>query len=262
MDLGLNYEMSRLKVMGDATADRKLRFWKPSITLDWDAGNRWQTQFILRRTVAQLNFFDFISAADLASTEVNGGNANLQPQRSWEARLSAEHPLFGQGKVRLELGYNLISLLQDRILTPEGFDAPGNIGTGNRCMQISLSTRRSIASGRACARSSMAMSKVLASKIQYPGNCVTSAAHFRAGPGRGYSSRHRQDCLRAFDWETDRPFYLAFCTRCPHGAVSIPRSQAPTPSWIFRPRADQTVTLTFTDISNAGAFRDLTTFLP
>ena len=30
----------------------------------------------------------------------------------------------------------------------------------------------------------------------------------------------------------------------------------------YRPRADQTVTLTFTDISNAGAFRDLLTFVP
>ena len=40
--------------------------------------------------------------------------------------------MFKQGKARLELGYNLISLLQDRILTPEGFDAPGNIGTGRQ----------------------------------------------------------------------------------------------------------------------------------
>ena len=132
MDLGLNYEMSHLKVSGDAIADRKLQFPKPSLTLDWDAGGGWHGQMILRRTVAQLDFFDFISVADLASSQVSGGNANLQPQRSWEGRLSAEHPLFGQGKARLELGYNLISMLQDRILTPEGFDAPGNIGTGRQ----------------------------------------------------------------------------------------------------------------------------------
>lgn len=132
MDLGLNYEMSHLKVSGDATADRKLQFPKPSITLDWQPGGGWDSELILRRTVAQLDFYDFISAADLASNQVNGGNANLQPQRSWEGRFSVEHPLFGQGKARLEFGYNLISLLQDRILTPEGFDAPGNIGTGRQ----------------------------------------------------------------------------------------------------------------------------------
>jgi hypothetical protein len=132
IDLGLNYEMSHLKVSGDATADRKLQFPKPSITVDWQPGGGWHTQLILRRTVAQLDFFDFISAADLASNQINGGNANLQPQRDWEGRFSVEHPLFGQGKMRLELGYNLISLLQDRILTPDGFDAPGNIGTGRQ----------------------------------------------------------------------------------------------------------------------------------
>jgi hypothetical protein len=47
-----------------------------------------------------------------------------------------EHPLFGQGKVRLEFGYNLISMLQDRILICDAenncFDAPGNIGTGRQ----------------------------------------------------------------------------------------------------------------------------------
>jgi hypothetical protein len=132
VDLGFNYEMSHLQVTGDATADRKLQFPKPSITLDWQPGGGWHSQLILRRTVAQLNFFDFISVADLASNEVSGGNANLQPQRSWEGRFSVEHPLFKQGKARFELGYNFISLLQDRILTVDGFDAPGNIGTGRQ----------------------------------------------------------------------------------------------------------------------------------
>ncbi|HEX8840908.1 MAG TPA: hypothetical protein VF757_01280, partial [Sphingomicrobium sp.] len=121
-----------LKVSGDATADRKLKFPKPSITLDWQPGGGWHSQLILRRTVAQLDFYDFISAAELSVGRVNGGNANLQPQRAWEGRFSLERPLLGQGKARLELGYNLISLLQDRILTPEGFDAPGNIGTGRQ----------------------------------------------------------------------------------------------------------------------------------
>jgi hypothetical protein len=132
MDLGLNYEMSHLKVSGDATADRKLRFLKPSVTLDWTPGGGWHAQAILRRTVAQLDFYDFISAADLASGQISGGNADLLPQRTWEGRVSVEHLLFGQGQARLELGYNLVSLLQDRILTPEGFDSPGNIGTGRQ----------------------------------------------------------------------------------------------------------------------------------
>lgn len=132
VDAGLNYELSDLKVRGDATADRVLKFWKPSLTVDWKPGNGWHTQVSVRRTVAQLEFFDFISSAQLSDDRVSGGNANLQPQRAWEVRATVDRPLFGSGLVKLDVGYDHISMLQDRILTEEGFDAPGNIGTGKR----------------------------------------------------------------------------------------------------------------------------------
>jgi hypothetical protein len=136
MDAALNYEMSKLKVRGDALADRSLKFLKPSLTLDWQPGGGWHAQAILRRTVAQLDFFDFVSSAELSVGRVNGGNANLQPQRTWEGRLLVEHPILSEGKVRLELGYDLVSMLQDRILifdeNNKPFDAPGNLGTGRR----------------------------------------------------------------------------------------------------------------------------------
>ena len=137
MDAGLNFEFSHLTVTGDASADRKLKFLKPSITFDWQAPFALHTQFILRRTVAQLDFFDFVSSADLSvGGRVNGGNADLQPQRTWETHFVVDHPVFKIGQVRLELGYNLVSLLQDRVLVfdNEGnaFDAPGNLGTGRQ----------------------------------------------------------------------------------------------------------------------------------
>lgn len=139
VDGGLRYEYSHLTVTGDAFADRTLRFWKPSITLDWKPGGGWHAQFSVKRTVAQLNFFDFVTVADLSGDRVNAGNAELQPQRAWEFRLTTERPILGDGLAKLELGYDHISLLQDRVLIcneVEGeedeicFDAPGNIGTG------------------------------------------------------------------------------------------------------------------------------------
>ena len=136
LDGGLNFEMSTLKVRGDAIADRSLKFLKPNLTLDWQPGNDWHFQLIARRTVAQLDFYDFVSSAELSNDRVNGGNANLVPQRTWEGRFVAEHPLFKNGKVRLEAGTDIVSMLQDRILVfdDEGnaFDAPGNLGTGRR----------------------------------------------------------------------------------------------------------------------------------
>nr|NUR37027.1 TonB-dependent receptor plug domain-containing protein [Sphingomonas sp.] len=136
VDGGVNYEFSNLKVRGDATADRTLKFLKPNLTLDWKPGGGWHTQFSVRRTVAQLDFYDFISFGELSTNRVNGSNADLQPQRAWEFRASLEHPLLGDGLFKLDLGHDLVSLLQDRILVFDeagnAFDAPGNLGTGRR----------------------------------------------------------------------------------------------------------------------------------
>ena len=132
LDASVAFETSKLKVSGDANQQRVLRFLKPSVTLDWKPRGGWHAQVVARRKVAQLDFFDFISNAELSTSRVNGGNADLQPQRSWELRGTLEHPLLGKGQAKLEAGYDRVQMLQDRVLTAEGFDAPGNLGTGTR----------------------------------------------------------------------------------------------------------------------------------
>ena len=130
MDLGLTFEASRLTVSGDTEAERVLKFLKPKAVFDWKPKGPWRAQLALARTVAQLDFEDFISSAELANDRVDAGNADLVPQRAWEALLTVERQVLGDGLAKVEAGYNRISLLQDRVPTPEGFDAPGNIGTG------------------------------------------------------------------------------------------------------------------------------------
>ncbi|MFL6763579.1 MAG: TonB-dependent receptor plug domain-containing protein [Sphingomicrobium sp.] len=136
LDGGVNYEFSNLKVSGDAQAQRTLKFLKPNLTLDWKPGGGWRTQLSVRRTVAQLNFYDFISVGDLSARRVTGSNADLQPQRAWEFRASIEHPLLGDGLFKLDLGHDLVSKLQDQILIFDdrgnAFSGPGNLGTGTR----------------------------------------------------------------------------------------------------------------------------------
>jgi hypothetical protein len=133
---GVNYEFSNLTVGGDASADRTLKFPKPNLTLDWKPGGGWHTQFSVRRTVAQLNFYDFISSADFSNKRLTGSNADLQPQRAWEFRASVDRPLLGDGLLKFDLGYDLVSLLQDQILIFDdkgnAFSGPGNLGTGKR----------------------------------------------------------------------------------------------------------------------------------
>ena len=131
IDAGLNGETSYLTVRGDAEASRRLSYLKPRVAIDWKAGPRWRVQASVKRTVAQLQFGDFISAAELSTDRVNGGNASLLPQRVWEFRASAERPILGDGLVRIETGYSRIEQVQDRVPTPEGYDAPGNLGDGS-----------------------------------------------------------------------------------------------------------------------------------
>jgi hypothetical protein len=134
IDGGLTYEYSSIRVRGDTEADRSLRFWKPSLTLDWKGNKGWHGQISVKRTVAQLDFYDFISSAELSTDRVNAGNPDLVPQQAWEFRGMIEHPLLGDGVARMDVGYDLINDVQDRILIFDdegnGFDAPGNIGTG------------------------------------------------------------------------------------------------------------------------------------
>ncbi|MEP6784414.1 MAG: hypothetical protein ABI898_01590 [Sphingomonadales bacterium] len=131
LDVGLTYEVSRLTVSGDASAQRSLQFLKPKATLDWRPEGGWRVQLSAERTVAQLRFEDFISSAELSSDRVNAGNAELVPQRAWQLRATIERTILGDGLVRLEFGHDFVSMVQDRIPTPEGFDAPGNLGDGS-----------------------------------------------------------------------------------------------------------------------------------
>jgi outer membrane receptor protein involved in Fe transport len=132
VDGGLRFEFSKLTVTGDTEAERSLRFLKPNVAIDWKPAEGWHARLSVRRTVAQLNFYDFISVAELSADRVNAGNAELLPQRTWEVRATVDKQILGDGLIKLDLGLDRVSLLQDQILTEEGFSAPGNIGTGRR----------------------------------------------------------------------------------------------------------------------------------
>lgn len=140
LDLGANFELSRLRVTGDVSAERTLRFLKPKASLDWTPDG-WHIQLGVKRTVAQLQFADFVSGASFDTGQIDGGNADLQPQRKWEFLVSAARNILGDGRMKIDLGYNSVSMVQDRIpilivdpVTEEavnsGFDAPGNLGSG------------------------------------------------------------------------------------------------------------------------------------
>jgi hypothetical protein len=259
LDLGLTYEVSRLTVSGDAEAERVLKFLKPKASLDYRDSSGWHAQLSIARTVAQLNFDDFISTAELTNDRVNGGNADLVPQRAWEILATLEQPILGDGVVKVQAGYNRISLVQDRIPTPEGFDSPGNLGDGR--MLILKSTidaplgRLGIKGGRLTVNSSLVDSSVedpyTFRKRRFSGSNLYSAdASFRQDLGK---------------WAYGATFYVnspTFFFR--QNEIDRPSSDNPyvTAFVEYRPSPKTTITFSLDNATDAPAFRSRTFFSP
>ena len=240
MDAALNYEISRLKVRGDALADRSLKFLKPSMTLDWQPGGGWHVQAIARRTVAQLDFFDFVSSAELSVGRVNGGNANLVPQRAWENRLLIEHP--SSARARSAWSWPTTSSASCRTAsscsttrmcrsTRRAISAPAACN-----MRTSPSTPRSTGCGRACGSAFTARSSARGSRTRSRTSNGTSAASFRAGSGMPTSGAMRGNSLMACHCQRLPAHHLLPHRRVRHELQYAALCSRPSPN-TGRPRA-------------------------
>ena len=259
LDMGLTYEASRLTVSGDAEAERVLKFLKPKASLDYRDPSGWHAQLSVARTVAQLNFDDFISTAELTNDRVNGGNADLVPQRAWEILATLEQPILGDGVVKVQAGYNRISLVQDRIPTPEGFDAPGNLGNGRSLILKSTIDaplgRLGIKGGRLTVNSSLIDTSVedpyTLRKRQFSGfNLFSADASFRQDLGKwayGATFYYNEPTFFFRQNEIDRPW-----GRQPYVTAFVE----------YRPSPKTTITLSLDNATNTPASRERTFFDP
>lgn len=259
LDMGLTYEASRLTVSGDAEAERVLKFLKPKASLDYRDPSGWHAQLSVARTVAQLNFDDFISTAELTNDRVNGGNADLVPQRAWEILATLEQPILGDGVVKVQAGYNRISLVQDRIPTPEGFDAPGNLGNGRSLILKSTIDaplgRLGIKGGRLTVNSSLIDTSVedpyTFRKRQFSGfNLYSADASFRQDLGKwayGATFYYNEPNFFFRQNEIDRPW----------------GSQPYVTAFVeYRPSPKTTITLSLDNATDTSASRERTFFTP
>jgi hypothetical protein len=259
VDAGLTFEGSRLTVSGDTTAERQLRFFKPRLVLDWRPFGKLRTQLALTRTVAQLDFYDFISAAELANDRVTGGNANLLPQRAWEVLATIEQPILGDGLAKLELAYQAIEQVQDRVPTPEGFDAPGNLGNGTlmfaRATLDAPLQRFGIRGGRLTVNST-----IRDSNVEDP---YTLRNRFFSNFSKWeLEARFRQD-LGQFAWGisyfgSPRRFFFR------RDEIDVPNGLEPYTQLFgeYRPTAKTTVTLLFDNLFQVAGTRERTFFRP
>ncbi|MEZ5995086.1 MAG: TonB-dependent receptor [Hyphomonadaceae bacterium] len=141
LETRLAWETSTLTFTGDTNQTVELSYWKPSVQLSRTFGGNDQIRARIYRDVGQLDFGDFVSAADVTNALINGGNPDLAPQTSWIAELGADFRFDGGAALGLTLSRRMISDVADvvKIVDDAGtpspaddiiYDAPGNIGDG------------------------------------------------------------------------------------------------------------------------------------
>jgi outer membrane receptor protein involved in Fe transport len=134
-ELGLRYETSVIRQRGDTNNSREFSYLKPRAILVYDLSPNTQIRLSAERRVGQLQFGSFSAYSDLLLNTVTAGNANLEPDRTWQYDATIEQRFWEGGAVSLSYQRRDIQKLVDRvvIVTPTRiFDAPGNIGNGTR----------------------------------------------------------------------------------------------------------------------------------
>lgn len=125
-------EASTITQTGGFAEDRSFFFWKPSLTLTYSPQPKTQLRARALRQVAQLNFFDFVSRADLGDVELSLGNPNLVPERTLTVDMTLERRFGSFGVLTVTGFHDRIDDVQD-VLPLEGIlEVPGNIGSGRR----------------------------------------------------------------------------------------------------------------------------------
>ncbi len=132
LETGLKFETSRLSQSGDASRTRHFSFPKPSFTLSHNISEKNQLRFSAERTVAQLNFNDFVTSVNLIDDLTDVGNPELEPDRAWVLKGEWERRFAQKGSVTFSVRRDWITQVQGRVPFAGVFDAPGNLGGATR----------------------------------------------------------------------------------------------------------------------------------
>jgi hypothetical protein len=140
-DIALAIERSTIEQTGDVDNSRTFTFAKPRISLTYVTSDVTQWRLRLEQEVGQLNFFDFVSSANLDDGDVDIGNPELQPDRTFVVEGTYERRFGEIGVISATLFYNDVTDLLDLIPTGPTTEARGNIGDGQRYgTEINFST--------------------------------------------------------------------------------------------------------------------------
>ncbi|TPW03269.1 MAG: TonB-dependent receptor [bacterium] len=162
---GLRVEVSEISQSGDSDQSKSFVYPKPRIQATWTPWTGHQFRFRAEREVGQLDFGDFIASADIDIGQVEGGNPDLEPEKSTVIEAIYERRFWGEGVFDVTVSHAEIEDVVDVIPLTGGFDGVGNIGDGKADLfqlRLTLPTDRlGIPNGRLQTRGSWSSTSVL-----------------------------------------------------------------------------------------------------
>ena len=132
VDAGFALEVSTIRQTGDFENERTFVYPKPSLAITHNLPARFQLRLRGERQVAQLDFAEFVSATNFDDNDIDFGNPELQPERTWNLQASVEKRFGEFGVFTVSAFHDWIDDVQDLLPLDGIFEVPGNIGQGRR----------------------------------------------------------------------------------------------------------------------------------
>ncbi|MBU1385587.1 MAG: TonB-dependent receptor [Alphaproteobacteria bacterium] len=131
LEAGLRVEVSEISQSGDSDQTKSFVYPKPRLQLTWTPWTGHQFRFRAERQVGQLDFGDFVASADIDIGQVEGGNPELEPDKTTLVEAVYERRFWGEGVLELSAQHGEVEDVVDLIPLTGGFDGVGNIGDGS-----------------------------------------------------------------------------------------------------------------------------------
>ncbi|WP_292128862.1 TonB-dependent siderophore receptor [Brevundimonas sp.] len=162
---GLRVEVSEISQSGDSDLTKSFVYPKPRIQATWTPWAGHQFRFRAEREVGQLDFGDFVASADIDIGQVEGGNPDLEPEKTTVLEAIYERRFWGEGVFDVTWQHLEVEDVVDVIPLSGGFDGVGNIGDGTAeffQLRLTLPTDRlGVPGGRFQTRGSWSSTSVL-----------------------------------------------------------------------------------------------------
>ncbi|GAA0617128.1 TonB-dependent receptor [Brevundimonas kwangchunensis] len=131
LEFGIRVEVSGISQSGDSDRSKSFVYPKPRVQATWTPWAGHQFRVRAEREVGQLDFDDFVASTDIEVGQVEGGNPDLEPDKTTLIEALYERRFWDEGVVDATVQHARVEDVVDLIPLAGGFDGVGNIGDGS-----------------------------------------------------------------------------------------------------------------------------------